>query len=90
MLNIFPVFATVNGFIKIAIRPVQVFAFMQFGGEPLAVDIFNIPPFVYYVSESNLYFLIGSFFFYWIILWLVESRLLTTCLRACCLKQINP
>lgn len=42
----------------------------------------DILPFDYYVAESNLYYLMASFVFFWGMLLLIESRILGNCIRS--------
>lgn len=81
LIMMFPVFASVNGYIKIALRLVQYFAWTTYGGDnkPPQMGIDDIQPFDYFVARSNLGFLCASFVFFWLVLLIIESRILGKC-----------
>lgn len=83
-------FATVNGYIKISLRILQLFAFNAYykGDDKPSIfkyNVDNIEPWFWWVARNNLVFLVLSIPLYWGILLLIESRALSCLFR----KAIN-
>lgn len=83
ILYIIPVFSVVNGFIKIALKMLQWYAFNELSTTkpPKVLDMDSIKPFDWYVSRYNLVVLCMSFVLYWLLLLLIESRVLSCLCR---------